>query len=117
MTDIPAPTVRHDGWTPERQRLFLTHLARFGGVTAAARAAGISAKSAYRFRDRAPAFAAAWKSAQAEGRLASFEQAIDRARNGEIVPVYRNGRLTGVRHRYDNRLAYAACYAQPAPKL
>lgn len=117
MTESLAPSRRHDGWTLDRQSAFLTHLARFGGVTAAARAVGISAKSAYRLRDRSPAFAVAWDKAQAEGRLASFEQAMDRALNGETVPVYRNGRLTGVRHRHDNRLAYAACYAQPPPKF
>jgi hypothetical protein len=116
MTDF-TPSRRHDGWTLDRQRDFLAHLGRFGGVTAAARAVGISAKSAYRLRTRSPAFAAAWDKAQAEGRLTSFEQAMERALHGEHVPVYRAGRLTGVRHRFDNRLAYAACYAQPPPKV
>ena len=117
MTEPLAPSRRRDGWSVDRQSAFLTHLARFGGVTAAARAVGISAKSAYRLRDRSPAIAARWDKALSEGQLRQFEQAIDRATNGEMVPVYRNGRLTGVRHRFDNRLAFAACYAQPMPKL
>lgn len=117
MTESFSPSRRHDGWTVERQRDFLVHLARFGGVTAAARAVGMSAKSAYRLRDRCPAFSRALESAREEGRLRSFDQAMDRATNGELVPIYRQGRLVGVRHRFDNRHLFAACYAKPMPRL
>ncbi|KQR81205.1 hypothetical protein [Sphingomonas sp. Leaf343] len=108
-----APSRRHDGWSVDRQNMFLTHLARFGGASAAARAVRMSTKSAYRLRDRSPAFAEAWAAAQDEGVMRSFDQAMDRAMNGHLVPVYREGHIIGVRRRYDNRLLYAACYAQP----
>ena len=117
MAESFTPSRRHDGWTIERQRDFLVHLARFGGVTAAARAVGMSAKSAYCLRDRSPAFATALASAREEGRLRSFDQAMDRATNGELVPIYRQGRLIGVRHRFDNRLLFAACYGEPMSRL
>ncbi|URD60269.1 LysR family transcriptional regulator [Sphingomonas sp. KRR8] len=39
-------------WTPERQCLFLSHLARRRCVEAAARAAGMSRESAHRLRRR-----------------------------------------------------------------
>ena len=46
--------VRRDGWTAERMRIFLEALADHGSVTHAAREAGVSARSAYKLRDRAP---------------------------------------------------------------
>jgi hypothetical protein len=48
----PPPRRRHDGWTPERQALFLATLETTGCVTAAATAARKSRAGAYRFRDR-----------------------------------------------------------------
>ncbi|WP_174284672.1 hypothetical protein [Sphingomonas bacterium] len=125
MTDQPIPdpsaqplaaSRRHDGWTIGRQAQFLAHLSQFGGVAAAAKAVGISAKSAYRLRHRSAAFATAWDAALDEGRARSFDRAVDRGINGYVMPIYRGGRLVGHRHRYDNRLAYAACYAQPMPR-
>ena len=56
---------RRDGWTPDRQLLFLDALARTRSVTSAARAAGMSRESAYRLRNREPhgLFAATWDQA------------------------------------------------------
>ena len=45
-------TPRHDGWTPERQLVFLAALAQVRSVTAAAAAAGMSRESAHRLRNR-----------------------------------------------------------------
>ncbi|MBV9528284.1 hypothetical protein [Sphingomonas sp.] len=58
---------RKDGWTPERQLAFLAALTATRNVTAAARAAGISRKSAYRLRSRPPGalFAHLWDKALA----------------------------------------------------
>ena len=118
MTDAPLPASRRrDGWTIDRQNAFLTHLAQFGGVASAAKAAGISTRSAYRLRDRSPPFAAAWDDAIEEGRLRTFDRAMDRAVNGYTMPVYRAGRIVGTRHRFDNRLTYAVLYGQPMGKL
>jgi molybdenum-dependent DNA-binding transcriptional regulator ModE len=44
--------VRHDGWTPERQRLFLVALAAMGTVDSAAQAVGMSRISAYNLKKR-----------------------------------------------------------------
>ncbi|MBV9930442.1 MAG: hypothetical protein JO013_05815 [Alphaproteobacteria bacterium] len=49
----PVPVGRrHDGWTPERQRLFIHALALCGSVTLASLAAGMSRETAYRLRRR-----------------------------------------------------------------
>lgn len=54
---------RHDGWTPPRERIFCENLAETGSVTNAARAAGLSAQSAYARRNTAAgrAFHLAWE--------------------------------------------------------
>ncbi|RHW16321.1 hypothetical protein D1610_15875 [Sphingomonas gilva] len=128
MTDSPAPdaatdplafapvktAARHDGWTPARQRDFIAQLARIGVVGAAAKAVGMSAKSAYALRKRAgegSGFAAAWAGALDIGRARALSLAIDRALNGEATPVFYRGRQIGERRRYDNRLLLAALRA------
>lgn len=59
---VPVPRRRRvDGWSPEKQRLFIGALADTGSVRSAADFSGMSVQSAYRLR-RAPegrAFAAA----------------------------------------------------------
>ena len=115
MTDSPAfapvPTAsRRDGWTPERQRAFIQQLARCGVVAAAARAAGMSPKSAYALRKRpdAASFAAAWDEAARRGLDDSYALAIDRAVDGVVEPVFRRGQQVGGRRRYNDRLLMAA---------
>jgi hypothetical protein len=112
----PVPTAaRHDGWTVDRQRGFILHLAEGGVVAAAAKACGMSAKSAYALRKRADAasFAAAWDAALEEGRMRAFDHAIEIARHGEVVPVFYRGRQVGTRRRANNRLAFAVAYGVP----
>jgi hypothetical protein len=63
FTPVPV-RARCDGWTEERQRVFIAALARTGCVGRAAAAAGMSRESSYRLRRRkgADSFAAAWDS-------------------------------------------------------
>ena len=81
------------GWSADRQRLFLTALAETGSVHLAAQAARLNARGAYRLRLRSPAFARAWDTAQqlAVGRLSAI--AFDRALNGRVEQIYREGEL------------------------
>lgn len=69
FTPVPLARTRRDGWTPARQRGFIDQLARIGLVGVAARAMGMSAKSAYALRKRvgAESFAAAWDERSAPG--------------------------------------------------
>jgi hypothetical protein len=105
----PTRAIRHDGWTGERQRLFLDALARTGVVADACRIAGIGRDSAYGFRRRAAgaAFAVAWDAALLIARNAIADDVMSRARHGVVDRVYRNGELVAERHRYDNRLTMA----------
>jgi hypothetical protein len=92
------------GWSAQRQRAFLTALAETGSVHLAASAARLSARSAYLLRTRSPAFAAAWNAAQqlAVGRLSAV--AFDRAINGRVEQIYRDGELVGERRVPSDRL-------------
>lgn len=63
------PRTRHDGWTAERQALFVAALRIGGSITRAAAAVGMSRKSAYALRGRPSGarFAAAWDRALRQG--------------------------------------------------
>ena len=121
MSDSPpeftpvSTAARHDGWTPERQRAFITALASLGGVAAAARSVGMTPQTARRLRRRpgAEGFAGAWDIAVEQGRDRAREEAIRRGRDGWWSPVVRDGKVVGHRHRFDNRLLFAACYGEP----
>lgn len=107
FTPVPTASTRHDGWTPERQRRFITALAAMGVVAAAARAVGKSATAAYKLRDRPHAadFAGAWDTAVAMARDRAYDQAIDQAMNGIVTPRYYRGQQVGTVRRFDYRLA------------
>lgn len=83
---------RHDGWTAERQRIFLNTLADTGRITEAAEMADITPRSAYRLRNhpQGAAFAKAWDAAmmRASGRLLSV--AMERAISGTPQVVWRD---------------------------
>jgi hypothetical protein len=101
--------VRFDGWTPFRIRGFLYALAAGGSVEVAARAAGMSRRSAYNLRNRAEglAFRLAWDAAQGLGRRPLSDTLMSRAMHGVVEPIIRNGKIWGERHRFDNRLGMA----------
>ncbi len=102
----PVPCRRRNGWTAEKQRVFIEALSKIGTVSAAAEAAGMSRKSAYALRERdgAESFADVWDFALGVGQDHVRGLAIDRALNGYTVPRYYRGRICGERRIYDNRL-------------
>src|SRR5439155_9608610 len=96
---IPLESSRNRlaGWSAERQKLFLTVLAETGQIHLAAAAARLSARSAQALRVRSPAFDKGWRVAEqmAVGRLSPI--AFDRAINGRIEQIYRDGELVAER--------------------
>jgi hypothetical protein len=111
---VPSARRRHDGWTPERQHLFIAALAKIGMVSAAARAVGMSRKSAYALLERAgpeSGFAHAWADAQAEGRITASFAAVQRAVDGVEIPYFYRGKQCGTRRVYNDRLLIAALRA------
>ena len=100
----PEPSRKVGGWNAARQRLYIETLAETGSVHLSARAAGLSARSAYALRVRSPAFSAAWDAAQqlAVGRLSAL--AFDRAIHGRVEQIYHHGELVGEKRVPSERL-------------
>ena len=93
----PAPTRnRNAGWTAERQRKFIEHLALTGHVGEACALVGVASSSAYRLKHKPGAedFSDAWDAAlrlAATTRLPAI--AFDRALNGRVERFYKDGEL------------------------
>ncbi|MBC2667350.1 hypothetical protein H7F51_17665 [Novosphingobium flavum] len=103
---VPRHSKRHDGWSPERQKGFIEALMATGSVRAAAHAVNMTPEGAYHLRrhPQAASFRKAWEQALAHGIQRLEDLAMDRALNGEEVPVYSYGKLIGSRRVYNDRL-------------
>ncbi|HEX8839104.1 MAG TPA: hypothetical protein VF750_01390 [Sphingomicrobium sp.] len=102
---VPAPKVpdfttaptrkQHAGWTAERQRRFIEHLALTGHVGEACAIVGVASSSAYRLKNKvgAESFSRAWDAAirLCATRLSAI--AFDRALNGRVERHYKDGEL------------------------
>ena len=93
--DIAPTRKRHAGWTAERQRQFIDHLALSGNVGEACALVGVASSSAYRLKNKAGAesFSRAWDAAVrlAATRLTAIM--LDRAVNGRVERHYKDGEL------------------------
>jgi hypothetical protein len=100
---------RHDGWTPDRQRMFIMALTFTGQVEAACKMSGISRKSAYQLRNREGAqhFVWAWDVAIQSGRARVFDHLMDRALNGVTTIRMRMGGAVDISHGMDGKLVAA----------
>jgi hypothetical protein len=94
FTPVPTPN-HHDGWTAERQRIFIERLALTGNVGEACALAGVSSSSAYRLCNKAGAdsFARAWDAALVLATTRGVAIAWDRGINGRVERFYKNGEL------------------------
>lgn len=109
FTPVPVRS-RRDGWTAERQRAFIGHIAAGMPSNHAARAVGMSKQTAHALRRRpgAESFAAVWEAAAHRAALARCKARGDNDRteaaiHGIVVPVTYRGRVVGSHIRYDNR--------------
>lgn len=76
---VQVRKVREGGWTQERRRAFLDHLAACSNVTRAVKAVGLSNAAAYELRARDPEFAAAWDEALEAGYTTLESMMLERA--------------------------------------
>lgn len=110
---------RHDGWTAERQRTFLVTLAETGCISEACAKAGVSARSAYRLRQRADAaaFANAWDQALRLATLRLTTLAFERAVRGTVREFWREGeRVAETRTPSDKLLMFLLTHLLPRGK-
>ncbi len=93
--DIAPTRKRHAGWTAERQRRFIEHLALTGNVGEACAVVGVASSSAYRLRNKAgaEAFARAWDAALRLCPTRLVAIGLDRAVNGRVERFYKDGEL------------------------
>ncbi|WP_108811878.1 hypothetical protein [Sphingorhabdus sp. Alg231-15] len=96
--------VRHDGWTAERQNIFIESLAKTRCVRDASRMAGISWNSAYNHRKRSAAFAERWALALRRSDTTIGEVTWQRAVEGVEEDVWYHGKVVGQRTKYANDL-------------
>jgi hypothetical protein len=97
---------RHDGWTPERQIAFIHALADTGCVDRAARMVNMAQTNCYALK-RAPgaeAFRRAWEAALDYGLARLKDIAFERAIEGELIPVFSQGKLMGYRRKRSDAL-------------
>lgn len=94
------------GWTTDKQRAFLEHLATHGCVSHAAASVGLSKQSAYALRHRGgrTMFALAWDVAVRSARKALLDEALERAFAGRATPVWYRGEQVGERIVHNDRL-------------
>ena len=105
FTPVPRK-LRHDGWTPERQRAFIAALADTGAVSRAAAMVNMSPVGAYYLRRQpgADEFRRAWEAALDYGVARMKDIAFERAIEGYLVPMLLGGKLIGWRRKYNDRL-------------
>ncbi len=103
---VPMARTRHDGWTPQRQRMFIAALTATGTVDSAAKSVGMSRMAAYNLlkRNGAESFADAWERAISTGRARVFDYAMDRALNGVTTLRLRLGGSVDISHGPDKAM-------------
>ncbi len=105
FTPVPL-RARRDGWTPERQMLFILALRRTRSIGLAAAVAEMSRESAYRLRARpgAESFAAAWDAAVARPERPLLSGPTrNRLLDPVEVPIRCGSKQIGIRRVYDRR--------------
>jgi len=89
--------VRHDGFTPKKQRKFLKALKKCGCQSDSARHAGISRETVRRHRIKFPDFAARMEAALAAASTELDAIAWQRAVHGAEEKVIRDGKVAWIR--------------------
>jgi hypothetical protein len=105
----PPGATRYEGWTPEKQRLFLEAVSEGLPIKQACNVVGLSKQSAYALRQspRGAGFALGWEAAVLLARNALADELMDRAFNGVREKVTSDDGRIATRHKQDNRLAMA----------
>lgn len=103
---VPQRRARHDGWTAERQRTFLSTLAETGCISEACTRAGVASRSAYRLRQRPDAaeFARAWDQALRLATVRLTTVAYERAVRGSVKEFWREDQLVAQTRTPSDRL-------------
>ncbi|TFU01285.1 hypothetical protein EUV02_13390 [Polymorphobacter arshaanensis] len=107
LTFLPVPRrASVGGWSPQRQREFISVLAATGSVAQAAAAVGMSKTGAYLLRNAKGGrdFRRAWDAAIEDGVAVLKSVAYERAVDGVQSTVLVEGKPVRTMHHYDNAM-------------
>lgn len=90
--------------TPEKMARFLEALSDTANVSAAAKKIRISRQYMYQVREEDEEFAAAWDEAVKLGTAALEDEAVRRAKDGTLKPVFYKGVKVGTVREYSDTL-------------
>jgi hypothetical protein len=96
--------VRPTKRTPKRREAFLAALETTANVSRACRMAHLPRQCAYEWRDADEEFAKAWEEALERGTDALEDEAVRRAYQGVLKPVYQGGKKVGTVREYSDTL-------------
>lgn len=91
-------------WTAEKAAQFLELLAKGHTAAYSAERCRVSRSSAYKHREADEEFARAWKDAEQAGTEVLEEEAMRRAKDGVLEPVYQAGQKVGTIRKYSDTL-------------
>jgi hypothetical protein len=97
--------------------LVLATLAAGATIEGACKVAGVSRRSAQRKRQTDPDFAEAWEEAMEAGTDALEDEAVRRAKDGYIKPVFHQGVKVGEVREYSDVLLMFMLKARPAGEV
>ncbi len=102
-------------WTVPKMMRFIDTLANTGSVSVAAKCAGMSRQSAYGLRNKLidQPFDLAWQAAMEFGFQQLAHEALDRALNGTLIPVYYQGEKVDERRVFNERATLNLLLAAP----
>lgn len=90
--------------TPEKMARFLEVLSDTANVSAASKKIRISRQYMYQVREEDEEFAAAWDAAVKQGTAALEDEAVRRAKEGTLKPVFYKGAKVGTIREYSDTL-------------
>ena len=90
--------------TPKKMAAFISALEQTANVTAACRIARLPRSSAYEWREADSEFAKLWDDAVERGTDALEDEAVRRAAQGVLKPVYQGGKKVGTIREYSDTL-------------
>jgi hypothetical protein len=90
--------------TPKRRAAFLASLKETCNITKACELSGLSRTTAYDWRGDDPDFAVDWQKALDVAADLLEEEAVRRAKDGTLKPVYQGGELVGHIQEYSDTL-------------
>ena len=103
--------------TPEKEAAFLDALAESANVSRSCELSGIARSSVYEWRDADPEFKAKWDVALDRGTDALEDEAVRRAKDGTLRPVFYQGQECGAIREFSDTLMIVMLKARRQEKF